>query len=245
MLPVFGPGAIFLQRTDIANGTPVNIGTANEFQLDQQFTKKELYGQNQFPLFIARGTAKFTAKAKAAVISGIALNSAFFGMTLAAGQQATALSARAARSRRRAYTVANHATFVADLGVVYAATGLPLAYVPSSARPRASTRNRPASMASTPADNGKAIFVTYTYTVAGTGQQLTLTNPMLGVTPTFQLWYYTSTNGVPLNLQLYSCVSDKLSLAFKLEDFMMPELSFSCFANAAGNVGLYSFGEVS
>src|SRR5487761_1260618 len=94
MLPVFGPGAIFLQRTDIANGTPVNIGRANEFQLDQQFTKKELFGQSQFPLFIARGSAKFTAKAKAAVISGIALNSAFFGMTLAAEQRATAHSER-------------------------------------------------------------------------------------------------------------------------------------------------------
>lgn len=232
-----------MQRTDLANGTPVNIGRANEFQLDQQFTKKELYGQNQFPLFIARGNAKFTAKAKAAVISGIALNSAFFGMTLAAGQQATALS-ESGTVASAAYTVANHSTFVADLGVVYAATGLPLAYVPSS--PAAGQYTQSAGVYGFNAgDNGKAIFVTYTYTVAGSGQQLTLTNPMLGVTPTFQLWYYTSTNGVPLNLQLYSCVSDKLSLAFKLEDFMMPELSFSCFANAAGNVGLYSFGEVS
>jgi hypothetical protein len=242
MLPVFGPGAIFLQRTDIANGTPVNIGRANEFQLDQQFTKKELYGQNQFPLFIARGNAKFTAKAKAAVISGIALNSAFFGMTLAAGQQATALSESGAIASA-AYTTVNHSTFVSDLGVVYAATGLPLAYVPSS--PAAGQYTQAAGVYSfNAADNGKAIFVTYTYTVAGSGQQLTLSNPLLGVTPTFQLWYYTSTNTVPLNLQLYSCVSDKLSLAFKLEEFMMPELSFSCFANAAGNVGLYSFGEV-
>ena len=243
MLPVFGPGAIFLQRTDIANGTPVNIGRANEFQLDQQFTKKQLYGQNQFPLFIARGNAKFTAKAKAAVISGIALNSAFFGMTLAAGQQATALS-ESGTVASAAYTVANHATFVADLGVVYAATGLPLTLVASS--PGAGQYTQSAGVYGFNAgDNGKAIFVTYTYTVAGSGQQLALSNPMLGVTPTFQLWYYTSTNSVPLNLQLYSCVSDKLSLAFKLEDFMMPELSFSCFANAAGNVGLYSFGEVS
>ena len=243
MLPVFGPGAIFLQRTDIANGTPVNIGRANEFQLDQQFTKKELYGQNQFPLFIARGGAKFTAKAKAALISGIALNSAFFGMTLAAGQQATALSESGAIASA-AYTAANHATFVSDLGVVYGATGLPLAAVPSS--PAAGQYTQTGGVYGfNAADNGKAIFVTYTYTLAGAGQQLTLSNPLLGVTPTFQLWYYTSTNGVPLNLQLYSCVSDKLSLAFKLEDFMMPELSFSCFANAAGNVGLYSFGEVS
>jgi hypothetical protein len=243
MLPAFGPGAIFLQRTDITNGTPVNIGRANEFQLDQQFTKKELYGQNQFPLFIARGNAKFTAKAKAAVISGIALNSAFFGMTLAAGQQATALS-ESGTVASAAYTAANHSTFVSDLGVVYAATGLPLTLVATS--PAAGQYTQAAGVYGFNAgDNGKAIFVTYTYTVAGSGQQLALSNPMLGITPTFQLWYYTSTNSVPLNLQLYSCVSDKLSLSFKLEDFMMPELSFSCFANAAGNVGLYSFGEVS
>jgi hypothetical protein len=243
MLPVFGPGAIFLQRTDIANLTPVNIGRANEFQLDQQFTKKELYGQNQFPLFIARGSAKFTAKAKSALVSGIALNSAFFGMTMAAGQQATALS-ESGTVASGAYSTVNHASFVADLGVVYAATGLPLAYVASS--PAAGQYTQSAGIYGfNAADNGKGIFVTYTYTVAGAGQQMTLVNPLLGVTPTFQLWYYTSTNGVPLNLQLYSCIADKLSLAFKLEDFMMPELSFSCFANQAGDVGLYSFGEVS
>jgi hypothetical protein len=241
MLPVFGPGAIFLQRTDIANGTPVNIGRANEFQLDQQFTKKELYGQNQFPILVSRGTAKFTAKATAALVSGIALNSAFFGQTLAAGQQATALS-ESGTIASGAYTTANHATFVSDLGVVYAATGLPLAYVPSS--PAAGQYTQALGVYGfNAADNGKAVFVTYTYTVAGSGQSLPLANPLLGTTPTFQLWYYTSTNGVPLNIQLYNCVADKLSLAFKLEDFMMPELSFSCFANAAGNVGLYSFGE--
>jgi hypothetical protein len=243
MLPVFGPGAIFLQRTDIANGTPVNIGRANEFQLDQQFTKKELYGQNQFPLFIARGSAKFTAKAKAALVSGIALNSAFFGATMASGQQATALS-ESGTVASGGYTTVNHANFVSDLGVVDAASGLPLTLVAGS--PASGQYSEAAGVYSfNTADNGKAIFVTYTYTVAGSGQQLTLANPLLGVTPTFQLWYYTNTNGVPLNIRLYSCVSDKLSLGFKLEDFMMPELSFACFANDAGNVGLYSFGEAS
>jgi hypothetical protein len=243
MLPVFGPGALFIQRTDLANATPVNIGKANEFQLDQQFSKKELYGQNQFPLFVARGTAKFTAKAKAALISGIALNSAFFGATLAAGQQATALS-ESGTIASGVYTVANHSTFLADLGVVYAATGLPLSYVASA--PGAGQYSQSAGVYSfNSGDNGKGIFVTYTYSVAGSGQSFTVANPAIGTTPTFQLWYYTSTNGVPLNIQLYSCVSDKLSLAFKLEDFMMPELDFSCFANGAGNVGVYSFGEVS
>lgn len=243
MLPVFGPGAIFVQRTDITNATPVNIGKANEFQLDQQFSKKELYGQSQFPLFVARGTAKFTAKAKSALVSGIALNSAFFGQTMAAGQQATALS-ESGTIATGAVTVANHASFIADLGVVYAATGLPLTYVASA--PAVGQYTVTAGVYGfNSGDNGKAVFITYTYAVSGAGQQVLLSNPLLGTTPTFQLWYYTSTDGVPLNIQLFSCVADKLSLAFKLEDFMLPELSFSCFANAAGNVGLYSFGEQS
>ena len=243
MLPVFGPGALFLQRTDLAGATPVNIGKANEFQLDQQFTKKELYGQNQFPLFVARGTAKFTAKAKAALVSGIVLASAFYGMTLSAGQQATAVSESHTVSAG-AITVTNSADFVADVGLVYAATGLPLEPVASS--PAAGQYSVSAGdYTLNTGDNGKAVLATYTYTVAGSGQQLAITNPLIGDTPTFQLWYYTSTNGVPLNIQLYSCVSDKLSMAFKLEDFMMPELDLSCFANGAGQIGLMSFGEVS
>jgi hypothetical protein len=243
MLPVFGPGAIFVQRTDIAGAAPVNIGKANNFQLDQQFNRKELYGESQFPLYVARGTAKFTAKATAALVSGIALNGAFFGLALASGQQATALS-ESGTIAAGTCTVAHAGTFVADLGVVYAATGLPL--VPVTDSPAAGQYSQSGgTYGFNAADNGKSVFITYTYTIAGAGQQVTLANPLLGTTPTFQLWYYTSTNGVPLNIQLFSCVSDKLSLAFKLEDFMMPELSFGCFANAAGNVGLYSFGEVS
>jgi hypothetical protein len=243
MLPVFGPGAIFLQRTDTANATPLNIGRANEFQLDQQFTKKELYGQNQFPLFIARGSAKFTAKAKAALVSGIALNSAFFGMTIASGQQATALS-EGGTIASAAVTVANHAAFVADLGVVYAATGLPLTKAASS--PSAGQYSVAAGVYTFNAsDAGKAVLVSYTYTVSGTGQELTLANPLMGTTPTFQAQLYTSFQGKPCNVKLFNCVSSKLSFATKLEDFTIPELDFDIFANAAGNVLQWSFAEVS
>jgi hypothetical protein len=247
MLPVLGPGALFIQRTDIANATPVNIGKANSFKLSQTFTKKELYGQNQMPLFIGRTTGKFTATAKAALISGIAFASVFYGMTMSAGQQATALS-ESGTIAAGAYATANHATFVADLGVIYASTGLPLTYVTGS--PSAGQYTQTAGVYGfNTGDNGKAIFVTYTYTVSSSGQQMTISNPLIGTTPTFQAWYYTAVSqaggAVPLNLQLYQCVADKLDTEFKLEDFMMPDFSFSCFANSANSVGLWSFGEVS
>ena len=73
-MAVFGPGSLYVTRNDIPNQTPVNIGYANEFSYDESADTKDLYGQNQYALVIARGTIKATGKMKAAVVSGLALN---------------------------------------------------------------------------------------------------------------------------------------------------------------------------
>ena len=78
---VFGPGIIIVTRTDIANQTPVNIGYSQELSLDFTGETKPLFGQDQFPLVQARGTIKASGKIKAAMVSGLAWNSIFFGMT--------------------------------------------------------------------------------------------------------------------------------------------------------------------
>src|SRR5271167_4677077 len=84
---LFGPGILWLTRTDIANGTPVNIGYINEFSLDITFSVEELFGQNQYALLAARGTAKTTGKAKAATLSGQALNTVLLGGSWTTGTQ--------------------------------------------------------------------------------------------------------------------------------------------------------------
>src|SRR5690242_3348622 len=89
MIFSFGSGVLLGVRTDIANATPLNFGMLQDVQLDTQFTTKELYGQYQFPLAIARGQAKFTGKAKLAQISGLAFANFFFGTALSTGQLAT------------------------------------------------------------------------------------------------------------------------------------------------------------
>jgi len=85
----FGSGVLLGTRTDVANATPVNFGLVQEVQLDLQFTAKELYGQYQFPVAIARGQGKATGKAKMAQISGLAFNNLFFGGSPASGQVTT------------------------------------------------------------------------------------------------------------------------------------------------------------
>ena len=89
------------------------------------------------------------------------------------------------------------------------------------------------------------MLVSYTYAVTAAGQEFTLANQPLGTPPTFQAQLYTSFQSKPVNVKLFNCVSSKLSFATKLEDFVVPELDFDVFANAAGNVLAWSFAEAS
>jgi len=242
----FGSGVLLGQRTDIANATPINFGLVQEVQLDLQFTAKELYGQYQFPVAIARGQGKATGKAKMAQVSGLAFNNLFFGASLSAGQLATAFGEAQSVPASSPFTVsvANASTWQDDYGVVYAATGLPLAKVASA--PAVGQYSVAAGVYSfNSADASKGVLISYTYTVSSVGQQMTLANSLLGTTPTFQAQLYTSFQGKPVNVKLFNCVSSKLAFATKLEDFVIPELDFDIFANAAGNVLQWSFAEVS
>lgn len=242
----FGPGSLYVTRTDIANPTPVNIGYAKEFSLDFDPDTKQLYGQNQFPLAVARGTIKSTAKAKSAVFSGMALNTVFFGATMIAGSLMLAASEAATvpASTPWTVTVANAASFDKDCGVVNASTGLPLQLVASApATGQYSVAAGVYTFAS--ADTGKALLISYLYKQASVGQTLPIVNRLIGSTPTFQLDYATINNGIPLCIRLYNVLCDKLSMSFKISDFGEPDTDFQIAANPAGNIGNIYFGEVS
>ena len=242
----FGSGVLIGTRTDIANATPVNFGLVQEVTLNEAASVKELYGQFQHPVAIARGTIKTTGKAKVARISGLALASLFYGVTPTAGQLATAFAEAAAVPLAGPYTVtaANSTTFADDCGLVYAATGLPLTRVATA--PTVGQYTLAAGVYTfASADAGKAILLTYTYQISATGQKFAVTNQLLGVTPTFQAQFYTTFQGQAVSLKLNNCTSSKLAFQTKLEDFVLPEFDFSCFADATGTVMTWSFAEAS
>jgi hypothetical protein len=251
-LYTFGTGTLYGVRSDIANATPVKFGALQEASVDFAATNKELYGQYQFPLAVARGKAKITGKAKFGQIQGRAFFDLFFGQGASTGQTTLANAEAQNVPASSPYTVqvTNHATYVADLGVVYAATGLPLVQVASApAQGQYAVAIGTGTYTFAAADAGAAILVSYQYTVSASGQQFTLANPLLGVQPTFQLVLetsYQSPGGLKkADLTLFSCVSSKLSLDAKQEDFTIPEMDFEAFANAAGNVFTWSFSEAS
>lgn len=240
---LFGPGILILTRTDVANATPVNIGFCNEFSWDMTAEVKELYGQNRLPLLTAAGTMKCTGKAKAATFSGKALNSALFGGSFTAGQ--TSLKVEAAQSIPTSpfaitVTPPDSGTFDIDLGVTNADTGEPLTLVtgtPAAGQYKVNTSTGVYTFSSADQGSGVQVKIAYAYThTAAGGQTLLYENSLIGTNPTFQLDYSSILYGSEFNIRFFNCISTKLSLGHKLTDFAMPELDFSFFCNAAGNL---------
>ncbi len=248
----FGSGVLLGTRTDIANATPVNFGLVQEVTIEETATIKELTGQYQRPVAIARGTIKTTGKAKVARISGIAFASLYYGVTPQLGQIATSYAegptAIPGSSGQYQITVTNSATYVDDAGVINAETGIPMQLVsanPAAGQYTVDTTTGVYTFSS--ADNlaGVKVLISYTYAISSSGQKIQVTNQLLGTTPTFKAKFYTTFQGQAVSLQLNNCTSNKLTFGTKLEDFTMPEFDFSCFADAAGNVMTWSFAEAS
>lgn len=246
----FGSGVLQGFRTDVATQTPINFGLIQECSLDLAFDTKELYGQSQFPVAIARGKAKFGGKAKMARISGLALGTLFFGITPVAGQVATSFGEGPTAVPATPFTItpANAATFVDDLGVVNSATGLPFSKVasgPTAGQYSVNATTGVYTFASADNVSGISVLISYTYTIAGTGEKIVITNQLLGTTPTFQANLFTTFQSKAMNFKLPNCVSSKLVMATKLDDFVLPDFDFSIFADAGGAVGTWSFAETS
>jgi len=247
---LFGPGILWVTRTDLTLQTPVNVGYVNEFSTDLSFDVKELYGQNQYALLAARGTAKSTGKIKAATLSGQALNSMLIGGTWTSGTQydATTSPSTAIPTTPNTITptIPNSGTFSGDLGVVNAATGVPFIYV--SGTPAAGQYNQSAGVytfASADHVSGISVLISFSYSyTAAAGQSQTIANAAIGTTPTFQLDYKTILYGASYYIRFYQAICTKWSMAHKLSDFAMPEYDFSFFANASQNIGIISLGTI-
>ncbi len=245
----FGPGIAIVTRTDVSPSTPVNVGYANSLSLSFKGTTKELFGQNQFALVVARGTIKATGKIVAAEDSAFALNEMFVGLAFVSGGILwNVAESHAIPTTPFQVTVTNSATFDVDLGVVYQATLLPLQKVASG--PVTGQYSVAAGVYTfAAADVGLTVLITYSSTTAATTQQrLNMTNQLIGTSPTFQLDYYTIVNQPTpkaLIYRCYACIAESVAWDYKLEDFGMPTFEFALMQNSAGKVVDKFYPEVS
>lgn len=227
-----------------ANPTPAPFGILQSVGIDFSFSNKELTGTFAFPVAVGRGAGKISCKAQAARLSGRLLN-LFFGGSKAVGQVNLAQDeSGTVPSTPFQVTVANSANFATDLGVFNATTGIP--YVRVAAGP-ATGQYTVASGVYTfaAADTGQLVKISYTYATAGSGETITISNPLMGVAPTFKTVATQLFNTLRSTITLNSNVFNKLGVATKSEDFNIPDFDWSAQADAANNIGTWSLAEAS
>ncbi len=241
----FGSGTLVGVRTDIANATPSQFGVLQDVEIDFAATMKELMGQNQFAVAVARSSMKVTGKIKSAKIVASVYNNLFFGQTAATGAILQVVNEAATiPSTPYQVTVANAATFQTDLGVLNAATGLPLAKVASApATGQYSVNAATGVYTFAAADTGNALLISYTYTSASGATKITIANQLQGAAPTFQMNLAETYNSKVLNFQLNQCIASKLSFPLKNSDWTINDIEFQAFADAAGNIGYMTMSE--
>lgn len=239
----FGVGHAFLTPVGgntAANPTPMRLMTLQSVTVDFTVEMKELYGQNQFPDDVAPGKRKVTWKAKKGRIDNKAIGDLVFGQAAAAGT-IILVAKEAATAVVSAFTVANSATFADDLGVYYAATGAPLVKIASGTPATGQYKVTAGVYTLSTADATASVLVYYTYSSAGSGQKLEITNQLNGFGPVLQLHLFNTYKSNTVGIKLYSAVLSKFTYDAKQDDYTIPDLEGVAFADSSDRVvGIYT-----
>jgi hypothetical protein len=243
---VFGSGVLIGTQLNVPNPTPINFGLVQKVSVDTSVSVKELYGQFAYPVAVGSGTRKVSCKASLARFSGQALGRLFYNQVPAPGT-AIAQFAEAHNSVTATITIAppGSGVFVSDQGITYASTGLPLLCVASAPTVGQYAVASGGIYTIATADENTNLLISYTYSSTTVGEKLIIGNPLIGPTASFSALLFATdpTTNVQFSVTLNQCVASKFSFATNIEDFAKPDFEFQAFANAAGQVMTFNFGD--
>jgi hypothetical protein len=245
---LFGAGKLIAVPTADAAGnpiavpTPVAVAVLQDVSVDIDYETKTLHGEKQFAVAIGRGKAKISWKAKTADFDSAALGSLLLGSQPTTSRRAAvidqALSVPAVTTFTITVVPPNSGVFVADLGVTNALTGVPFTRVASA--PTAGQYSLAGAVYTfAAADASKAVLISHEYSIAtdANSRLFTISNNLMGYTPTFSALFFNEYAGKKLVMKLNSNVMGKQGLPFKNDDFTMTDMDAQAFADASGNVG--------
>jgi hypothetical protein len=241
---MFGIGALWGQRSDIAGIGPDQFAILQENSIDFTFEVKELYSQLGYPVDIARGKGKVSGKSKIARVFAALYADIFFGAAVVTGEDNV--------SENESYTLAtstlsvtNATSFVADLGVYYlSASQTRFAYTTGApTTPGQYTTGTNGHYTFFSGDIGAAVAISYVFADV-TGKTITITNNYMGYTPTFIGTFYQQRNTQgstgQLTLRLNECVSSHLTIPSRLDDYALQDFDFQAFAGGSNVIGTIS-----
>lgn len=240
----FGSGILYGRSTGSNTPTPVRFGALQGVSLDFAFTTKELYGQYQFPIALGRGNGKITGKADFAQFNAQAFNDLFFGLTNPTTGSVRMAVSEAQTISANIVTATNAANFVADYGVVRASDASIFTRVTASPTGLQYSCNESTGVYTfNSSQNAVAVQVSYTYNDGANGKKIAITNQLLGNSPQFIAAFTETFNGKTMTIVLNACMSSKLALTTKLEDFTIPQFDWQAYADSSNVIGSFSMDE--
>ena len=241
---IFNSGAVYTIDGDTVP-TPVQVGILQMASIKLKATTKALYGQQVLPVAEGRSQIAVTGDFEFATYTGRLIRD-FFGSTMAPGQILVAQGEVGTVPASSTYvvTVSHSATFTTDLGVVYAASGLPLVAVASG--PTAGQYSVSAGVYTfAAADASAPVLLSYAYTTTG-GDVITISNASAGAASAFKTVMSMGYQGSQINFTLNACIPDSLDLlSSKLGDFSKPKYSFNAICDASNTLGTISVPTIS
>jgi hypothetical protein len=220
--------------------TPLQVGVLQNIKCTLGGDIKTLFGQNQWPVDSAVGKRTIKGSFEFAQISNIFLNQLFLADTVAAGVVTPVLNEL--HTAAATITVTQAAHFVADNGVTYQATGVPLINIgsgtPAAGQYTVVVATGVYTLAT--ADVGLAMFFTYTWTQATVGTTLTASNHPMGWGPVLQLNAFFPYDGGIMGFYFPNVRLGKIDLTSKLDDYTMITTDWEAFAGAA-NIPFISY----
>lgn len=248
----FGSGILTGTRNDLTGvQTPRRFGVLQDVSIDFNGDIKTLFGTNQYPVDSARGKTKIDGKAKFAALQARGYNDLFFGQTVTAGQTKYAYNERATLATTTtsiAYTVANAtSTPIVDQGVFYGGTGTNagVQLEVTTSTPSTGVYNFVGTTGVytfAAGESGASLLFNYTYQVS-TGFHIDINQQFMGTTPRFGLTLFQVFEGAQMVLNLFSATSSKLTYPTRIDDYVITEMDFSAFANAADEVGVWNLAQ--
>lgn len=245
---IFGIGALWGTRSDVAGIGPDQFAVLQDNTVDFAFEVKELYSQLGYPIDIARGKGKITGKAKMARVFANLYADIFFGESVTPNSEDNVSENELKTLTTNSVSVTHASTFVADLGLYYNATGNMRFQFVTGAPTAVGTYTTGTNGIYTffTGDIGASVAISYVFTDA-TGKTITINNNFMGYTPTFIGTFYQQRNTQggtgQLTLRLNECVSSHLSIPSKIDDYGIPDFDWQAFSGAGNVVGTLSTSE--
>jgi len=229
------------------NPTPLTVGVIQNCKVSFGAEIKTLFGQNQWPVDSAVGKRTIKGSFEFAQMSNILLSQLFTGDSVAAG-----IVEVAGNGNGEAHTIPgtpyqvvltppSSGTFLADLGVTFSASSVPMTKVPLATTPTTGQYHvDPATGTYTfaAADTTLGVTISYSYTIAATGTTLTAANhpmgygPVLGLNVVFP--YEAGGGNNAIGFYFPNVRLGKIDLTTKLDDYTMMTTDFEAFAGAGG-----------